>query len=230
MKRILALILAIVCVGAIACGCGKKDESHASGDSKSDTSTASVDGGESSQTSADTVKTFDDLPSSQRMGDLDIYINAPDLSVESYGYGFATKSSLNNAVVAASGNEAQPGVSIDDAFAQVYGNDYFLGILNMYRKSTYAEYTPNILEKVTLPCGEQAIKFEGKQPVDDYGTKGECYVKGYSFMFNDVPMIVAYVMFEGDLVLEATGGNNDPSQTELENYIDEMVQTVRTQP
>lgn len=55
-----------------------------------------------------------------------------------------------------------------------------------------------------------------------YGTPRECYVYGYSFVFNDVLLIVGYIVFKDDAVDDAT-------RATVTDCIDRMVQTVRTE-
>ena len=66
-----------------------------------------------------------------------------------------------------------------------------------------------------------ALKFECDSPnEDDY--KDTIHQSGYGFVFNDMPIIVFY-----------SASNNkvdDAKKAELQGYIDEMIQTVRTQP
>lgn len=68
----------------------------------------------------------------------------------------------------------------------------------------------------------EAIKFEGVQPAVKFGTPKECYLCGYSFVFNDVLLIVSYTIFKDSAVDDAT-------RAELTDYIDRVVQTVRTE-
>lgn len=207
------------------CGCGDKNANTNSNGSTSTANPADSNNEPSNDDNNSTdvnYKTFGDLPRSQRMGDLDIYINTADYRTEGYGYGFATSDSLNYAIITASASTANPGVSIDDAFATTFNDDYH-SILMQFRRATYAEFTPQITDRVTLACGAEAIKFEGKQPANDYGTESEYYIYGYGFVFNDVPMIVSYVVTDESAV-------DDAKKAELAGYVDEMIQTVRTQP
>lgn len=55
-----------------------------------------------------------------------------------------------------------------------------------------------------------------------YGPPRECYVYGYSFVFNDVLLIVGYIVFKDDAVDDAT-------RATVTDCIDRMVQTVRTE-
>lgn len=88
----------------------------------------------------------------------------------------------------------------------------FLTLLN-------GEMTPN-MEYVTLDSGREAIKFEGIQSQDDYGTYRDCPVYGHAVMCEDVPVIVSYIIINADNVDEDT-------QMEMVHVVDEMVNTIR---
>ena len=211
MKRILALVLAISCI-LVVCGCGDnegKDVSDVSGNPS----------GENGQSNV-TYKTFDDLTRTQRVPNFDIYLDIP-LYVETGGHGFVSQTSRDYAIVVACSREARSDISVDDDFADVM-NDTYHNLVNSFNDFKCEDYTPDTIDTVTLPCGAEAIKFEGIQPADCWGTPKECYLYGYSFVFNDVLIIVSYIVFNDSAVDDAT-------RAELANYIDEMVQTVRTE-
>ncbi|MDE6518258.1 MAG: hypothetical protein K2L18_10495, partial [Acetatifactor sp.] len=167
-----------------------------------------------------TYKTFDDLTRTQRVAYYDIYIDVP-MYVETGGYGFISQTSNDYAIIVASSREAQPDISVDNDFADVM-NDTYHRLVSRYNSFECEDYTPDTIDTVTLPCGAEAIKFEGIQPADCWGTPKECYLYGYSFVFHDVLVIVSYIVFDDSAVDDAT-------RAELANYIDEMVQTVRTE-
>lgn len=166
-------------------------------------------------------KSYEKLPKvAQIVADFDIYLSVPSWSTENFGYGFTTTESTSYGIIVSCKHYTQPGVSIEEAFSETY-NDDFHSILTQFCRGQYHEYTPKIIEKTTLTCGVNAIKFEGKQPVKAYGTETEYYVYGYSFVFKDVPVIVGYVIEDESKV-------DDAKRAELKDYVDKMVQTVRT--
>lgn len=215
MKRILALVLAISCI-LIVCSCGDnkgKDVSDVSGNPSA--------GSDKNGQSDVTYKTFDDLTRTQRVAAYDLYFDVPVYVETSCGCGFISHTSRDYAIIVASSHEAQPDISVENDFADVMNSSYH-SIVRDFNNFKCEDYTPDTIDTVTLPCGAEAIKFEGIQPADIYGTPEECYLYGYSFVFHDVLVIVSYIVFEDSAVDDAT-------RAELANYIDEMVQTVRTE-
>ena len=168
-------------------------------------------------------KKYEKLPKTTRItADFDIYLDVPKWYTEPFGYGFTTTESTDYGIIVACEDSLRPGESINDIFEEIY-NDDFHNILMQFQRGKYYDYTPNIVDKVTLTCGVEAIKFEGKQPVKAYGTESECYVYGYSFVFKDVPIVLGYVIADDNKV-------DDAKKAELMDYVDKMVTTVRTKP
>lgn len=228
-KRILALVLAVSCVFTL-CSCGGRKGGDASGASNSisaasDEKSPSDEGGKSDKSDKKkekdvTYKTFDDFTRTQRVAAYDIYFDVP-VYVETCYRGFISHNSRDYAILVASSKEAQPGISVENDFAE-FKNDSFHGIIQDFNNYRCEDYTPDTIDTVTLPCGAEAIKFEGIQPAEFYGTQKEYYIYGYSFVFNDVLLIVSYIVFNDSEVDDAT-------RAELTDYVDRMVQTVRTE-
>lgn len=101
-------------------------------------------------------------------------------------------------------------------------NSSFHSCVRNFNHLKCEDYTPETIDTVILPCGAEAIQFEGIQPADMYGTPKEDYVYGYAFVFNDVLLIVGYIIFKDDAVDDAT-------RATITDYVDRMVQTVRTE-
>lgn len=70
-------------------------------------------------------------------------------------------------------------------------NDSYHGAVREFNDYKCEDYTPDTIDTVTLPCESEAIKFEGIQPADCWGTAKECYLYGYAFVFNDILVIVS---------------------------------------
>lgn len=226
MKRFLAFVLAISCMFTV-CSCGGnkgKDISGTSSDqsAESDRNSQSDEGSQPNESKAKdvTYKTFDDFTRTQRVSAYDIYLDVP-LYVETGAYGFVSHESWDYAIVVASSRETLSDPSVENDFADVMNDTYHRLILR-YNDFQCEDYTPDTIGTVTLPCGAEAIKFEGVQPAVKFGTPKECYLYGYSFVFNDVLLIVSYTVFDDSAVDDAT-------REELTDYIDRMVQTVRTE-
>lgn len=220
MKRFLALFLALLCIAVTVCGCGDKDKSPSN--SKADGNVVVNSGDSDEDKSSTDYKTYDDLPRSERLGTTDMMINTFDCRTESYGFGFSTSDSLDYAVVAASSEYPEEGLSIDDSFADFYDGDYQT-ILKQFNRATYADYVPEITDRVTLACGAEAVKFEGIQEYDDYGTVGSYHVYGYGFVYNGYTVIASYI------ANAAEGKVDDAKKAELAGYVDEMIHTIRTE-
>lgn len=206
------------------CGCGDGDKTSSNSKSDGQNVTNTDDGDDADNTDDDKAstdyKTFDDLPNSERIGTTDMFISTFDAPTESYGFGFSNTDSFNYAVMFASTEYPEEGASIDDTFADFYDEDYQI-YLRQFNKATYADYVPEITDRVTLACGAEAIKFEGKQEFDEYGTPGSYDVYGYAFVYNGYTMIVSYAA-QNDKV-------DDAKKAELAGYVDEMIHTIRTE-
>ena len=227
MKRFLAFVLAISCMFTV-CSCGGnkgKDISGTSSDqsAESDRNSQSDEGSQPNESKAKdvTYKTFDDFTRTQRVAAYDIYFDVPVYVETSCGCGFISHNSRDYAIVVASSHEAQPNLSVETDFADIMNTSYH-SIIRDFNDFKCEDYTPDTIDTVTLPCGVEAIKFEGIQPADKFGTPKESYLYGYSFVFNDVLLIVSYTVFDDSAVDDAT-------REELTDYIDRMVQTVRTE-
>lgn len=227
-KRIAALVLAVTCMFSV-CSCGGNTGKDVSGASSS-SSTISDKKDENDQPAKETqpeestvkeveYKKFDDFTRTQRVAYFDVYFDVP-VYVETGAYGFISQTSQDYAIIVSSSREARSDMSVDTDFADVM-NDTFHRNVRRYSDLECEDYTPDTTDTVMLPCGAEAVRFEGIQPADKYGTHKECYLYGYSFVFNDILLIVNYIVFDDSAVDDAT-------RTELADYVDRMVQTVRT--
>lgn len=242
MKKTLAFILAILCVGAMVSGCGKKDENENT-PSNSSIGTTSTESSESKkedavQSKAVDHKEFENLTLSEEsylIGSADedesVRLRFPnnwfvsDL-IDGMVAGEGTEDSVDKmsyaifASVFGSGDPSK--TTIDDRFSDIYYE--FPSVFSQYNGGVYDEYTPNVVDKVTLTCGSEAVVFEGNQPATfDLGESGkkkaECYVRGYSFLLKDSGVIIGYVIFDNDTV-------DDAKEEELQYYINKMAQAV----
>lgn len=228
-KRIAALVLAVTCMFSV-CSCGgntDKDVAGASSSSgtKSDErdkndQTAKENQSEESTAKEVAYKTFDDFTGTERVAAYDIYLDTPLCAMESDYCGFVSHNSQDYAIIVTSSKESRPDLSVENDFADVM-NTSFHSCVNNFNHLKCEDYTPETIDTVTLPCGAEAIKFEGIQPANMYGTPKECYVYGYSFVFNDVLLIVSYIVFKDSEVDDAT-------RAKVADIVDRMVQTVRT--
>lgn len=228
-KRIVALVLAVTCMFSV-CSCGGNTDKDVSGASSS-SSTISDKKDENDQPAKETqseestakevaYKTFDDFTGTERVAAYDIYLDTPLCAMESDYCGFVSHNSQDYAIIVTSSKESRPDLSVENDFADVM-NTSFHSCVNNFNHLKCEDYTPETIDTVTLPCGAEAIKFEGIQPANMYGTPKECYVYGYSFVFNDVLLIVSYIVFKDSEVDDAT-------RAKVADIVDRMVQTVRT--
>lgn len=120
-------------------------------------------------------------------------------------------------VVVACGYLAE-GDSLEEAFSALY-TDGYKGILMQNYCAKYDATTPTTTE-VTLADGTAALLLEDIQHADGYDTELNCPVYGYGFIYNGAPFIVSYIV-----MVEAAV--DDAKRTEMQGYVDEMVNTVR---
>ena len=222
MKKVLAVILALLCMTATICGCGDNKETSSSSASNSSDTSSEVSSQTDDKKSDDvTFKEFEDLPKTMRLSCIEdkdedrktAFINTIDTKEGSDEIAFSVKYGDGCYIDAATSSISMPGAKTDDNFF----TNYYYYFVKKYFNDTF----PQITEKVTLACGVEALKFECDSPSDD-DYKDTIHQSGYGFVFNDMPIIVFY-----------SASNNkvdDAKKAELQGYIDEMIQTVRTQP
>ncbi len=218
MRRIAALILVVLTLAAVLCGCGSTPDTPDNGDPVS-TPGADKAGSGIQKGGEDAVSTT--LPGTFEIAATEPHyiIATPDWHAEGYGLGFALNEKGNKqyAIVVACGAEADEG-SLQEAFQTLY-NDTFNGILMQNYRAKYAEFTPATTE-TKLADGSPALRFEDIQPANDYGTELNCPVYGYGFRHDGLPFIVAYIVVEESAA-------DDAKRAEMQGYVDEMVNTVR---
>lgn len=222
MKKILALILAIMLILSALCGCS--DKSTGDGGSKGDSVATTDPSPESDAGGKNEQKTYTDLPETEQIGLAPLYVNGPSLRLD-YGENFFTLESKNYFIVAVTDNEQHPDESIDDAFSAFYNEELTSVLKYQIERATYDDFTPEKTERVTLSCGAEALKFEGTQTADDYGTARSFPVYGYAFFYNDYPIIMLSIVTD----IEHKDQPDDAKRVEMNNYVDEMVQTIRSE-
>lgn len=232
MKKLLSLFLALILIVSM-CACGKNTNStdNINNDSvQHENNTDKTDkADEKSDTPTSDYLTYDDLTETETFWiwpeDGEPYsfaISCPSgFRFDSHGNGIGSENSLAYSIVVTHSERPMSNPTLEDAFLTLLnGDDGYHSILRSIDRATYSEMTPET-ELVTLPCGKQAIKFTGLQNQDDYGTIADCPTYGYCVLYGDVPVIVSYILFEADEVDDAT-------RAELQNYVDEMVNTIRS--
>lgn len=200
------------------------------GDAGQDTGAPSDAGGQDSSDAGKTsgALSFADLPKTESIGagylgapttaeDLYLEADVPDIRTESFGFGFITSDSLDYAIVVASETTTVPGVTVADAFSEVYSDDFRSMLVN-FNRAKYADLSLSSTEDVTV-CGIDAIRFSGVQTADDYGTPYTYDVYGYCLVYAEVPIVVAAVTLQEEVDADTVAS--------LTHYVDEMVQTIR---
>ncbi len=217
MKKLSALILAVLMLAAVLCGCGKDAAAPAP---SNDNTVSTSDTGENGE-KGDKADVSSSLPTTYEIAATDPHyiIATPDWHAEGYGCGFALTENGNNqyAIVAACGYAAED-APLEEAFAALY-NDTFNGILMQNYRAKYAQVTPETTE-AKLADGSAALLFDGIQTADDYGTELNCPIYGYGFSCDGVPFIVAYIVMDESAA-------DDAKRAEMKGYVDEMINTVR---
>lgn len=210
------------------CSCGGNTDktvadTSSTSSTKSDKKDQAAEDNKAEESDAKKVeyKTFDDFTGTERVAAYDIYLDTPVCAMESDYGGFVSHNSQDYAIIVTSSRESSPDLTVENDFADVM-NDSFHSCVRNFNHLKCDDYTPETIDTVTLPCGAEAIKFEGIQPANMYGTPKEDYVYGYAFVFNDVLLIVGYIIFKDDAVDDAT-------RATVTDYVDRMVQTVRTE-
>lgn len=213
MKRMIALALATLLVMSLLSGCGDNTTADDS------TTTAAPEQTEATgELGAPDYNVYDELSKVKQLSVHPIYLNIPAIRTEDWGYSFVISDSLDYAIVVTTDTDAHPGESIDDIFPTLFNGDQ-KGVLMQFYRADYADFEPENTTHLTLVSGNEALRFEGVQTADDYGTAVSFDVFGYAFMFNDYPVIVSVLSKDTD----------DAKVDELIRYVDEMVQTVRTE-
>lgn len=220
MKKFLALILIVLLSITALCGCSS---TPADGTSDDDNAIAAGENENSGEDQNDgNAAASADLPGTYEIAATDPHyiIATPDWHAEGYGCGFALNEDGNKdyAIVVACGYGTEEEQSLQEAFTALY-NDTFNGILMQNYRAKYAEFSLATTD-VTLADGSSALRFEGVQSADDYGTELNCPVYGYGFSYDGVPFIVASIVMNEDAA-------DDAKRSEMQGYVDEMVNTVR---
>ena len=214
MKRMIALASAALLTMSLLSGCGDKAPAD------DGTSTAAPEQTESATADLGTsdYNEYPELSEVKQLSVHPIYLNIPALRTEDWGYSFVISDSLDYAIVVTTDTDAHPGESINDIFPTLFNGDQ-KGVLMQFYRADYDDFEPENTTHFTLVSGNEALRFEGVQTADDYGTAVSFDVTGYAFMFNDYPVIVS--VFSKD--------TDDAKVDELIRYVDEMVQTVRSE-
>ena len=220
VKRILALIMAVIMFAAVLCGCGNEASGAASDNGNLVSATDSGNTGSKNKNGGST-DVSGKLSGTYEIAATDPHyiIFTPDWRAEGYGRGFALneKGNKNYAIVAACGDGSSSD-PLNESCEALY-NDDFIGILMQNYRAKYAEFALETAE-VKLSNGSTALRFSGIQPADDYGTELNCPVYGYGFYHDGVPFIIAYIVMDESAA-------DDAKRAEMKDYVDEMVNTVR---
>lgn len=226
MKRFLAIISALaILLSLFACGGKESTDSDTPSDGTNESDEGSDTPAESDSSSSDYL-TYEDLPRTESFtiwseeNRPSIKIDYPDFRFDSHGNGMGSEDSFHYSIVTVNGENRLPDSTLDDAFMTLLnGEDGFHAILRMVYHADYSELEPET-ETITLPCGREAIKFSGTQHVDNYGTLYDSPIYGYCTLCNDIPVIVCCILLHPDEV-------SNSKALELQNYVDEMINTVR---
>ena len=218
MKKLFAFILTAAVMLSVLCGCGEAKNPKAT-EKRWPISNGDQKTPEAGQSSS--YRTYSELPDAKQIGASPLFVNIPDWRAEDWGYAFIAAESTGYAIVVASDSEAHPGESVDAFFPALYNED-IKGILMQFYRATYEDFTPDQTEKVTLACGAEALKFEGRNSANDYGTENSFPVYGYAFSYNDFPVIIFSIVVDEN-------GTEESKCAEMNRYVDEIVQTIRSE-
>ena len=215
MKKVLAIIIAALMLASTLCSCGD-------GNSADPTSTAASTADAQDKKSETTP--YPDLTRKLEVAATEprYLVSAPDgWKFERHGIGLSLydKDYKKYSIVVASAS-ALDDSPLEQAFTNLY-NHNFNYLLDDNYQAEYADFALETTE-VKLNDGTPALRFEGNQSADEYGTKLSFPVYGYGFICDGMPFIIASVVMDES---EA----DSAKQAEMKGYVDEMINTVHVQ-
>lgn len=237
MKKFLALLLTLaMTLSLMACG-GNSGNSNNNNDDTDTGAGVTNNDDDNDKKGASAYKTFDDLTVEWDIysdylyyvddvdGELYLRCDTPyDFRLEPAIYGFHLFNKEYGAIVVSSG-EYTPGLTVDDAFDDVY-RDFFIQTLHDYdHNHDWLEFTPDTTEHMTIN-GRDTIKFAGMQNADDYSTPYSYLVYGYCTVIENVPVVIAAVAGDPDKDYQKSTWSND-DMVMIKHYTDEMIYTLR---
>lgn len=206
MKKIwVAAIVAVVVIAGIvlACTISKPNDNQ--------------DVDNSGAGSTETSKKFEDLTMTRRIGSFDdLWLDLPGWR-EDASETCRVAESLNYYIIAVASDEY-------DSFDELFNNVAKPDLKHFVDRGTYEDFVPETKEEVVLSNGVKATKFEGTLRLEDYGDKYEYPAYGYYLEFNNKPVMVMSVETH-------TGStyNSEEKRLETNKYVDQVVQTIRSE-
>lgn len=207
MKKKFVYLFAVLSLTLTLCGCGSKKEDSTGVDDKTTTKT------QEKQESKDTKV--------KQIGAAPLYVSVPSSwKAEDYGYSFILSDSKDYAILVQSNSEEVTGSDLKENFLNLY-NETSIGVLMQFYHCKYSSFSPSNYENVKINGKIEALKFNDNQPVNDYGTETTFPVYGYTFTYNNYPVIVSSIVLNSS--------TDESKVKEMNNYVDEIVKTIRTE-
>lgn len=220
MKKVVLTILVIVLLGTLIFLIG--------GNKKKDTTgNESVDSGKnvSTENKNGSYKTFSDLTKTQQIGaNNQIWVDVPSWRLDFDSNSFNAESK-NYFIIGATSSEIEVSDSLKETFTTLYNSEIKSTLKNNVERATYDDFTPSSSREETLSNGIKALKFEGTQTADVYGTEYSYPIYGYSFNYNNQPIVIMSIV----TTIGGENLNTEEQQIETNKYVDEIVQTIRSE-
>lgn len=249
-RIMLAVVMALMVVGF--CGCGSesakedaKEETSETNETdeesfdREDPDSGEEEGDEIKSSETDMkYKTFDDISESIKFNLKDIYINYPNSWAggnEISGYWLSNGNLYTYDVLIATDtiDEEENHEESIDALMEDEAFPEFLELAGEVAGWTWedpvdlATLNP---QKTTVLCGAEAIEFEGTLPPPSKHATGLYEVYGCSFVFEGTTVTVGYIILEEpDGQVAEEGDPKYLSREELKDYVDRIIQTIRTE-
>lgn len=211
-KALLTVLLGAMVFSFCACGSTKNDSEN----NEKTENNQTTESKEKTKSNKNTAKKFDDLTRSRMVGSFDdVWVDFPSWR-EDASETHVTMENLNYYIVIAISEE-------DYSFDELFHNETAVALRSSVDRGDYEDFVPDTTEEVTLDNGIKATKFEGTLHMDSYGTLYNYPAYGYYFKYNNYPIMIMSV----ETTIGGEKLNSEEQKAETNNYVDQIVLTIR---